>query len=85
MKTWNVPAANGNHEIWIPLPATARCLHCSPDVMRKWGRSGKFGFKQIGPKKFLVQAKEVLSFYTEKYPNIEIDRDMINSLMQSTA
>lgn len=70
---------------WASVRDLARCFHCSTNAVHIWGRAGEFGYRQLGPKKFVACISEAVKFYTSKFPNVEIDHQTINTLMQSSA
>lgn len=90
MKTQSTPAAVATVEIWAPIIGVAKCLHCSMEALHKWGKGKgkgesnppKFGYRQIGPKRFEVLLHETLSFYTTKYPKISIDYEALDILIK---
>lgn len=79
------PPTIDSDEIWVPITKLAKPLGCSMFALHDWGKKGKFGYKQLGPRLFVVCLPEVLAFYTSKYPNIEIDLEEIDAVMQHTA
>lgn len=84
MKTMTT-LGTGNDEFWAPIPRIAECLRCTSASLHSWGKSGNFGYRQITPRHFIVCVPEVLAFYTSRYPNIEIDLDGIDAVLQHTA
>lgn len=71
---------------WAPLVKVAPCLHCSTDVLHKWGKAKPklIGYRQLSPKHFEVDLARLVPFYIAKFPNIEIDMEALMSLSQST-
>lgn len=80
----HLPGVEQDKKPWAPITKMAECFGCSANALRNWGRAGSFGCKQIGPKLFIVCIPEAVEFYTDKYPNIEINHKIIDSLVQST-
>lgn len=85
METTTAPTVDNDAEYWAPITKLAKTLHCSTFALHTWGRAGNFGYRQIGPRLFVVCVPEVLAFYTSKYPNIAIDLEEIDAVMQHTA
>lgn len=84
MKTTTAPPVKIARDCWTTLPDTAKALHCSTAAMHGWGKSGKFGYRQTGPRETIVNLNETVAFYTKKFPRVELDYDAISDLMQST-
>lgn len=85
MKTMPAPPIGDETAFWAPITKLPQALHCSITSLHKWGKEKEFGYKQVGPRLILVCVPEVLAFYTSKYPNIEIDYEAIDALMECTA
>lgn len=87
MKTsLTTPATNNTPPAgWVTVPVAARCLRCSNTIIYLWGRAGRFGYSQIRPKMHIVNLQEAIAFYKNRFPNVELDLEAIDSVMQSTA
>ncbi len=85
METSLPTPSHGADEFWVPLTKLAKPLGCSTIALHSWGKKGEFGYRRLGPKLFVVCVPEVLSFYTSKYPNIEINHEELDAVLQPTA